>query len=80
MAAYAIVEIPNTFFPVFVLDIPLVVLVTAIAGIAPERAGMAGAAAAVPARSMVDREPVSLLECGWNPGRRVVAAGAIETE
>lgn len=79
MAAYAIIEISDTFFPVFALNICPVVIVTAVTRVVPECAWVAGAAAAA-SPSVVNRKPVSLVEGSWNPGRSIVAAVAILAE
>jgi len=68
MAAHAVIEILDAFLPVFIFNFSPIVFVAAIAGIVADRAGMAGAATARAAPSMIKREAMALIECCWDPG------------
>ena len=80
MAGHTILKITHAFFQMFCLNLKLIVLMTALAGIRCEIRRMARDARDRPAFAVIYREGVSSVERGGTPDRSGVAGGAICAE
>ncbi len=80
VAAHAITYIGDPFFLMAGRNIGGSMRVAAVASVACESVGMAGAAAIGIASAVAAWEAVGAVEAGWRPGGGAMARGAIGTE